>query len=125
MAPRVEGRRGHSTGAAWPLAHLSPLHRRRAPSAAPLLVARSADVTSWTAVWTLGLVLVIAPLLPGLATKTKSWLTGRRGAPVLQLYFDLGKLWRKRSTYSRTTTWVFRLAPVAVGAAAVGAACLG
>src|SRR5260370_8143439 len=74
--------------------------------------------------WTLGLVLVIAPLLPGLATKTKSWLTGRRGGAGLQLYFDLGKLWRKRSTYSRTTTWMFRLAPVAVVATALGAACL-
>jgi formate hydrogenlyase subunit 4 len=81
-------------------------------------------VISWTAAATLGLLLVIAPLLPGLATKTKSWLTSRRGAPVLQLYFDLGKLWRKRSTYSRTTTWLFRLAPVAVVATALGAACL-
>lgn len=79
---------------------------------------------SRTAVWTLGLVLFIAPMLPGLATKTKSWLTGRRGAPVLQLYFDLGKLWRKRSTYSRTTTWMFRVAPVTVVATALGAACL-
>ncbi len=79
---------------------------------------------SWTALSALALVLVIAPLLPGLATKTKSWLTGRRGPPVLQLYFDLGKLWRKRSTYSRTTTWIFRLAPVTVVATALGAAAL-
>lgn len=79
---------------------------------------------SWTALSAFGLVLVIAPLLPGVATKTKSWLTGRRGAPVLQLYFDLRKLWRKRSTYSRTTTWMFRLAPVMVVATALAAASL-
>jgi formate hydrogenlyase subunit 4 len=52
--------------------------------------------------------LVIAPALPGIATKTKSVLTGRRGAPVLQLYYDLWKLVRKGTVYSTTTTWVFR-----------------
>jgi formate hydrogenlyase subunit 4 len=81
-------------------------------------------VISWSALAAFGLLLVIAPLLAGLATKTKSWLTARRGAPVLQLYFDLSKLRRKRSTYSRTTTWTFRLAPVTVVATALSAACL-
>lgn len=61
----------------------------------------------------LGVLLVLAPVLPGVAAKTKAWLTGRRGAPVLQLYWDLGRLWRKGAVYSSTTTWVFRLAPVA------------
>ena len=56
--------------------------------------------------------LVIAPLLPGIAVKTKSLLTGRRGAPVLQLYFDLWKLLWKQSVYSTTTTWIFRAGPV-------------
>lgn len=56
--------------------------------------------------------LVIAPLLPGIAVKTKSLLTGRRGAPVLQLYFDLWKLVWKQSVYSTTTTWIFRAGPV-------------
>ncbi len=52
--------------------------------------------------------LIIAPALPGIATKTKSVLTGRRGAPVLQLYYDLWKLVRKGTVYSTTTTRVFR-----------------
>ncbi|MFI5279510.1 MAG: respiratory chain complex I subunit 1 family protein [Gemmatimonadales bacterium] len=60
----------------------------------------------------LGIVLVLAPALPGLATRTKSWLTGRRGPPILQLYFEIAKLLRKKTVYSATTTWVFRLAPV-------------
>lgn len=58
------------------------------------------------------LVLLTAPALPGIATRTRAWLTGRRGAPVLQLYRDLAKLVRKNVVYSRTTTWVFRLGPV-------------
>ena len=59
----------------------------------------------------LALLLMLAPLLPGVATRTRALLTGRRGAPVLQLYFDLAKLLRKDIVYSTTTTWVFRLAP--------------
>ena len=42
------------------------------------------------AVW-----LVLAPVLPGVINKVKAWVAGRRGPPVLQLYFDLAKLWRK------------------------------
>ena len=59
-----------------------------------------------------GALLVLAPALPGVAAKTKAWLTGRRGAPVMQLYWDLGRLWGKGVVYSTTTTWMFRFAPV-------------
>lgn len=76
---------------------------------------------SMDAVAAFGLMLLIAPALPGIATKTKSVLTGRRGAPVLQLYFDIWKLLQKDSVYSTTTTWVFRAGPV-VGLAALLAA---
>jgi formate hydrogenlyase subunit 4 len=69
-------------------------------------------VTGSNAVGVLGLLLV-APAVPGIATKTKSWLTGRRGAPVTQLYWDLLRLLRKGAVYSSATTWVFRVAPVA------------
>ncbi|HEY6060847.1 MAG TPA: NADH-quinone oxidoreductase subunit H [Gemmatimonadales bacterium] len=60
-----------------------------------------------------GAMLALAPLLPGVAARTKALLTGRRGAPVWQLYRDLLRLWRKGAVYSTTTTWMFRLAPVA------------
>jgi len=39
--------------------------------------------------------LLLAPLLPGIIAKVKAWVAGRRGPPVLQLYYDLAKLWRK------------------------------
>ena len=73
---------------------------------------------------TLLLVLAVAPLLPGLATRTRAFLTGRRGAPVLQLYRDLGRLLRKSVVYSRTTTPVFRIGPVVVVVTVVVAATL-
>lgn len=68
--------------------------------------------------------LVLAPLLPGIANRTKSALTGRKGAPVLQLYWDLARLWRKGVVYSRTTTVVFRAGPVVALAATLVAAGL-
>ena len=67
----------------------------------------------------LAIVGVAAPVLPGIVVKTKSLLTGRRGAPVLQLYADVWKLVRKGTVYSRTTTWVFRAAPLVVLASLV------
>jgi formate hydrogenlyase subunit 4 len=70
------------------------------------------------------LLFAVAPAVTGLANRTKSALTGRRGAPVLQGYADLAKLWRKGVVYSRTTTLLFRLAPVAAVATAAIAACL-
>jgi formate hydrogenlyase subunit 4 len=76
------------------------------------------------AVLTLLLVLVLAPALPGLATRTRALLTGRRGAPVLQLYRDLARLLRKNVVYSRVTTPVFRLSPIVGLAAALAAATL-
>jgi formate hydrogenlyase subunit 4 len=73
---------------------------------------------------TLFAVLVMAPALPGIATRTKSFLTGRRGAPVFQLYADLAKLVRKGVVYSRTVTVVFRAAPVVLTASVLVAALL-
>jgi len=73
---------------------------------------------------TLLLVLAVAPALPGLATRTRALLTGRRGAPVLQLYRDLARLFRKNVVYSRSTTAVFRIGPVVVIATVLAAAAL-
>src|SRR6266849_4152682 len=60
------------------------------------------------------LLVALPPLLPGVITKVKACFAGRRGPPVLQLYYDLWKLLRKGAVYSRTTTWVFRAGPVVV-----------
>jgi len=79
---------------------------------------------TWSASAGLVVLLGVAPLLPGIAAKTKARLTGRRGAPLLQLYWDLARLWRKGFVYSRTTTWIFRLAPIVSVATAALAASL-
>jgi formate hydrogenlyase subunit 4 len=61
----------------------------------------------------LALGLALAPLLQGIVTRTKAVFAGRRGAPLLQPYFDLAKLLRKGAVYSRTTTPVFRAGAIA------------
>jgi formate hydrogenlyase subunit 4 len=64
---------------------------------------------------------LLAPLLSGIINRTKAGFAGRHGQPLLQLYFDLGKLLGKGATYSRTTTWIFRAGP-GVGLAAAATA---
>ncbi len=68
--------------------------------------------------------LLLSPLIPGLINKTKALMAGRKGPPVLQLYFDLAKLARKRAVFSRTTTWVFFAGPVATVASGFVASLL-
>lgn len=62
--------------------------------------------------------LVGAPFLLGIINRTKAVFAGRHGAPLLQPYYDMARLARKGAVYSRTTTWIFRVAPP------VGLACL-
>ncbi|HJS42486.1 MAG TPA: NADH-quinone oxidoreductase subunit H [Gemmatimonadales bacterium] len=76
----------------------------------------------WQRVMVLALLAVMAPALPGIAVKTRSFLTGRRGPPVLQLYADLWKQVRKGAVYSHTTTSVFRAGPLVALVSLLGAA---
>jgi len=55
--------------------------------------------------------LLLSPLWLGVITRVKAFFAGRQGAPLLQVYYDLAKLWGKQAVYSRTATWVLRSAP--------------
>jgi formate hydrogenlyase subunit 4 len=68
--------------------------------------------------------LLAAPLVPGIVTRTKAVLAGRRGAPTWQLYADLWKLAQRGTVYSTVTTWMFRVAPVALLATTLTAVML-
>ena len=68
--------------------------------------------------------LLFPPLLLGVIGKTKAAFAGRVGAPYLQPYYDLIKLFRKGSVFSETTTWVFRAGPVVTLSATLIAALL-
>ena len=54
----------------------------------------------------------LAPLFVGIIAKVKAFFAGKKGPSFFQPYFDLQRLFQKNSVYSRTTTWVFRVAPI-------------
>ena len=58
--------------------------------------------------------LVLSPLLSGIINKTKAFFAGRKGSPLLQMYYDLYRLFRKESVRSGTTTAIFIITPVIV-----------
>ena len=70
------------------------------------------------------LLLTVAPLLPGIINRSKAAIAGRRGPPLLQLYWDLAKLLRKGQVIGRATTWLFRAGPIAALAIPLLAALL-
>ena len=67
--------------------------------------------------------LLLAPLLPGIINKVKAWVAGRRGPPVLQLYYDLAKLWRKGVVMSTLASHAFIAGP-AIGWVAITLAAM-
>ena len=68
--------------------------------------------------------IVLAPLLPGLINKVKAWVAGRQGPPVLQLYYDIIRLWQKGVVLSTLASPAFVLAPAVAWVAIAGAAFL-
>ncbi|MDL2316291.1 NADH-quinone oxidoreductase subunit H [Desulfovibrio sp. OttesenSCG-928-A18] len=67
---------------------------------------------------------LLAPLLNGVINRVKAIVAGRKGRPLLQLYYDLFKLMHKNPVYSHTSTWFFRAAPAAGLAATIFALCI-
>lgn len=77
------------------------------------------DLVSRLVLW-----LLLAPLLPGIINKVKAWVAGRRGPPVLQLYYDLARLWRKGVVLSTLASPGFIAGPAVAWIAVAGAALL-
>ena len=57
--------------------------------------------------------LLLSPLLLSVINRSKALLAGRRGAPMLQPYFDLVRLVNKGVVYSDVSAGLVQLAPVA------------
>ena len=68
--------------------------------------------------------LLVAPLLPGIINKVKAWVACRQGPPVLQLYYDLARLWRKNVVISTLASPGFVIAPAVAWTAVTGAAMM-
>jgi formate hydrogenlyase subunit 4 len=72
----------------------------------------------------LALWVLLAPLFPGIINKVKAWVAGRRGPPVLQLYYDLTRLWQKGVVMSTLASPGFIAGPAVAWVALMGAALL-
>lgn len=69
-------------------------------------------------------IILIAPFVNGVIKKIKALTQKRRGAPLLQMYFDLYKLLRKNAVVSETSSWIFKAAPYVVFSTSIAAALL-
>ena len=76
------------------------------------------------AVVQLFVIILIAPFVNGVINKVKALTQKRRGAPLLQMYFDLYKLFKKNAVVSDTASWIFKAAPYIVFSSSVAAALL-
>lgn len=70
------------------------------------------------------MIVLLPPLLLGVINRTKAFFAGRNGAPILQPYYDIIRLWQKGSVFSPTTSIIFRAGPVLTTAAIIAAALL-
>lgn len=57
---------------------------------------------------------LVAPLVNGIIRKFKAFTQKRKGAPLLQMYFDLYKLLKKDTVVSEVSSWIFKAAPYIV-----------
>ncbi len=58
------------------------------------------------------IILMFSPFLFGVINRSKAFFAGRKGSPLLQLYYDIFKLFQKGAVYSKTTTWIFIAGPI-------------
>ncbi len=70
------------------------------------------DVKIFQGLFSLAIILFIAPLFAGLVNKLKALFTGRVGAPILQPYFELIKLYKKETINAKGTSFISRISPV-------------
>lgn len=67
-------------------------------------------------------IIMLAPLVNGIIQKVKALTQKRKGAPLLQMYFDLRKLFQKSTVVSEVSSWIFKATPYMVFSTAVTAA---
>lgn len=73
-------------------------------------------------IFQLVVMLLLAPLVNGIIKKVKALTQKRKGAPLLQTYLDLYKLFTKETVFSDKASWISRAAPWIIFGAVVCAA---
>lgn len=57
------------------------------------------------------LILITALLFPGIITKTKAMVSGRKGPGIFQPLYDMRRLFKKGNVYSTTSSIIFQIGP--------------
>lgn len=57
------------------------------------------------------LIIIASLFFTGIVIRTKSLASGRKGPGIFQPVKDIIRLWKKGSVYSRTTSFIFQVAP--------------
>jgi len=72
----------------------------------------------------MAIVLALAPVLIGVTRKVKARLLRRRGAPILQPWYDILRLLKKETVLADNASWLYRAAPYVIFATTWVAAAL-
>jgi formate hydrogenlyase subunit 4 len=57
------------------------------------------------------LIIIASTFFTGIIIRTKSIMSGRKGPGIFQPVRDVIRLWRKGAVYSKTTSYIFQIAP--------------
>ena len=57
------------------------------------------------------LIIITSLFFTGIILRTKSIASGRKGPGIFQPMKDIFRLWKKGAVYSRTTSFIFQVAP--------------
>lgn len=81
-------------------------------------------ISTLQGIFSLLVILGLSPLFAGLVNKQKATFTGRKGAPVLQPYYDLIKLLRKETINASSSSFISNISPVITLTAVITAAAI-
>jgi formate hydrogenlyase subunit 4 len=70
------------------------------------------DIDIFQGIISILVILSLAPLFAGMVNKQKAILTGRVGAPILQPFYDLQRLFKKETINSTTSSYISRISPL-------------
>lgn len=57
-------------------------------------------------------VLLVSPLFISLIKKVKAFVQRRKGPSILQAYYNLAKLFKKETLYSKNSSWIMKATPL-------------
>jgi formate hydrogenlyase subunit 4 len=82
------------------------------------------DVTTLQGIISILAIIIVAPLFTGIINKLKAIFTGRIGAPILQPYYELQRLFKKETINAHSSSFISQISPVINFVAVIFAAAM-